>query len=96
MHDSQGHQATTPALRRQRMRPLALLAIAPLALGLIVTGCTAIEDTTDYIGDLFSYVEDDDEVFGSDDVSSGDEPTAQSAKCRARRPPFRVRKSVSS
>ena len=56
------------------MRPLALLAIAPLALGLIVTGCTAVEDTTDYIGDLFSYVEDDDEIFGSDDVSSGDEP----------------------
>lgn len=56
------------------MRPLALLAIAPLALGLIVTGCTAVEDTTDYIGDLFSYVEDDEEIFGSDDVSSGDEP----------------------
>ena len=74
MHDSQGQQAITPTLRRQRMRPLALLAIGPLALGLIVTGCTAVEDTTDYIGDLFSYVEDDDEIFGSDDVSSGDEP----------------------
>ncbi|MDE0203601.1 MAG: hypothetical protein OXK73_14325 [Rhodospirillaceae bacterium] len=56
------------------MRPLALLAIGPIALGLLVTGCSAIEDTTDYIGDLFSHVEDDDEVFGSDDVSGGDEP----------------------
>ena len=74
MHDSQGHQATTPTSRRQRMRPLALLAIAPLALGLIVTGCTAVEDTTDYIGDLFSYVEDDDEIFGDDAVPGADEP----------------------
>ena len=74
MHDSQGHQATTPTSRRQRTRPLALLAIAPLALGFIVTGCTAVEDTTDYIGDLFSQAEGEDEVFGSDDVSSGDEP----------------------
>ena len=73
MHDSQGLQATTPTLRRQRMRPLALLAIAPLALGFIVTGCTAIEDTTDYIGDLFSYVEDDDEIFAGDTVSDGDD-----------------------
>ena len=74
MHDSQGQQTTTPALRRRLMRPLALLAIGPIALGLLITGCTAIEDTTDYIGDLFSHVEDEDEVFGSDDVSSGDEP----------------------
>ena len=74
MHDSQGHQATTPNLRRQRMRPLALLAIGPIALGLLVTGCTAIEDTTDYIGDLFSYVEDDDEIFGDDAVPGADEP----------------------
>ena len=74
MYDSQGHRTLTPAPRRQRMRPLALLAIGPIALGLLVTGCSAIEDTTDYIGDLFSHVEDDDEVFGSDDVSGGDEP----------------------
>ena len=73
MHDSQGHQTITPTLRRQRMRPLALLAIGPLALGRIVTGCTAIEDTTDYIGDLFSYVEDDDEIFAGDAVSDGDD-----------------------
>ena len=73
MYDSQGHRTLTPAPRRQRMRPLALLAIGPIALGLLVTGCSAIEDTTDYIGDLFSHVEDDDEVFGSDDVSGGDE-----------------------
>ena len=73
MYDSQGHRTLTPALRLQRMRPLALLAIGPIALGLLVTGCSAIEDTTDYIGDLFSQVEDDDEVFGSDDVSGGDE-----------------------
>ncbi len=73
MHDSPSQQTTTPTLRRQRMRPLALLAIAPLALGLIVTGCTAVEDTTDYIGDLFSYVEDDDEIFAGDAVSDGDD-----------------------
>ena len=72
MHDSQGQQTTTRSLRRQRMRPLALLAIGPIALGLLVTGCTAVEDTTDYIGDLFSYVEDDDEIFGSDGVSADD------------------------
>ena len=73
MHDSQSQQATTLTPRRQRMRPLALLAIGPLALGLIVTGCTAVEDTTDYIGDLFSYVEDDDEIFAGDAVSDDDD-----------------------
>ncbi len=63
MHDSQSHQTTTRT--RQRMRPLALLAIGPIALGLLVTGCSAIEDTTDYIGDLFSHVEDGDEPYRS-------------------------------
>ena len=87
MHDSQGQQTTTPALRRHRMRPLALLAIGPIALGLLVTGCTAIEDTTDYIGDLFSHVEDDDEVFGSDDVSSGDEPYRSVSDVPSEAPP---------
>ena len=56
------------------MRPLTLLAIGPLALGLLVGGCTAVEDTTDYIGDLFSYVEDDDEIFGDNAIPGGDEP----------------------
>jgi len=74
MHDSQGHRTIAPTLRRQRMRPIALLAIGPLALGLLVTGCTAIEDTTDYIGDLFSSVEGDGEVLASDAVPGGDEP----------------------
>ncbi len=72
MHDSQSHQTTTRT--RQRMRPLALLAIGPIALGLLVTGCSAIEDTTDYIGDLFSHVEDGDEVIAADAVPGGDEP----------------------
>ena len=73
MHNSQAHDTTTRTRKRQRMRPLVLLAIGPIALGLLVTGCTAIEDTTDYIGDLFSHVEDDDEIFG-DDAIPGDEP----------------------
>lgn len=67
-------QTTSQTATRSRMRPLALLALAPLALGLAVGGCSAIEDTTDYIGDLFSYVEDDDEIFGDGAVSGGDEP----------------------
>ena len=72
MHDSQSHQRTTRT--RQRMRPLALLAIGPIALGLLVTGCSAIEDTTDYIGDLFSHVEDSDEVIAAEAVHDSDEP----------------------
>ncbi|MDE0391700.1 MAG: hypothetical protein OXI57_06470 [Rhodospirillales bacterium] len=56
------------------MRPLTLLALGPLAFGLLVGGCSAIEDTTDYIGDLFSYVEDDDAIFGENAVPGGDEP----------------------
>ena len=36
--------------------------------------CTAVEYTTDYIGDLFSYVEDDDEIFGDNAIPGGDEP----------------------
>ena len=87
MHDSQGQQTIEPALRRHRMRPLALLAIGPIALGLLVTGCTAIEDTTDYIGDLFSHVEDDDEVFGSDDVSIGGEPYRSVSEVPSEAPP---------
>ena len=46
----------------------------PSPLGLVVGGCTAVEDTTDYIGDLFSYVEDDDEIFGDNAIPGGDEP----------------------
>ena len=74
MHDSQSHQTTTRTGQRQRMRPLALLAIGPIALGLLVTGCSAIEDTTDYIGDLFSHVEDGNEVIAAEAVHDGDEP----------------------
>ena len=73
MEDDQNTATTAQDQRQRRMRPLALFAIAPIALGLLVTpGCTAIEDTTDYIGDLFSYVEDDDEIFGSDAVPGDD------------------------
>ena len=74
MSQSRDTQTTVQRERRRRLRPLTLLAIGPLALGLLVGGCSAIEDTTDYIGDLFSYVEDDDEIFGEDAVPGGDEP----------------------
>ena len=74
MSQPQSTQTTAQPRRQRYMRPLALLAIGPLALGLLVTGCSAIDDTTDYIGDLFSYVEDDDEIFGDDAVPGGDEP----------------------
>ena len=74
MHHTHDHSSTarTPGLRR--MRPLVLLAIGPIALGLLVTGCSAIEDTTDYIGDLFSAVEGEGEVVAGDAVAGGDEP----------------------
>ena len=70
------HQATqtTAQARRRRMRPLTLLALGPLALGLIVGGCSAIEDTTDYIGDLFSYAEEDEEMRAEGGVPGADEP----------------------
>lgn len=65
---------TTALTRKRRMRPLTLLAIGPLALGLAVGGCSAIEDTTDYIGDLFSYAEDDEEMRAEGGVPGADEP----------------------
>lgn len=74
MHRTQDHPMTTRTRRRHWMRPLTFLAIGPIALGLLVSGCTAIEDTTDYVGDLFSSVEGDNEVFGSDAVPGDDEP----------------------
>lgn len=64
---TQAIQTTAQPSRRHRMRPLTLLALGPLALGLAVGGCSAIEDTGDYIGDLFSHVEDDDAVPGGDE-----------------------------
>ena len=65
---------TTELTRRRRRRPLTLLAIGPLALGLAVGGCSAIEDTTDYIGDLFSYAEEDEEMRADGGVPGADEP----------------------
>ena len=65
---------TTELIRRRRMRPLTLLALGPLALGLAVGGCSAIEDTTDYIGDLFSYAEEDEEMRAEGGVPGADEP----------------------
>ena len=67
MSHPQATHTTAQPRRRRSMRPLTLLALGPLALGLVVGGCSAIEDTTDYIGDVFSYVEDD-------AVPGGDEP----------------------
>ena len=73
MSQPQATQTTARACRR-RMRPLTLLALGPLALGLIVGGCSAIEDTTDYIGDLFSYAEEDEDVRAEGGVPGADEP----------------------
>ena len=87
MHDSQSHQTTTRPRQRQRMRPLALLAIGPIALGLLVTGCSAIEDTTDYIGDLFSHVEDGDEVIAAEAVPGADEPYRSLSEVPSEAPP---------
>ena len=69
MHHTHDQSSTTRTHGLRRMRPLTLLAIGPIALGLLVTGCSAIEDTTDYIGDLFSAVEGEGEV-----VAGSDEP----------------------
>ena len=74
MRHTHDHSSTTQTPGLRRMRPLTLLAIGPIALGLLVTGCSAIEDTTDYIGDLFSAVEGEGEVVASDAVAGGDEP----------------------
>ena len=74
MSQPQANQSTAQPRRQRSMRPLALLALGPLALGLLVGGCSVVDDTTDYIGDLFSYVEDDDEIFADDAVPGGDEP----------------------
>ena len=74
MSQPQATQTTAQPRRRRSMRPLTLLALGPLALGLVVGGCSVIDDTTDYIGDVFSYVEDDDEIFADDAVPGGDEP----------------------
>ena len=74
MFQPQATQTTEQVRRRRGMRPLTFLALGPIALGLVLGGCTAIEDTTDYIGDLFSHVEDDDEIFGEGAVPGGEEP----------------------
>ena len=63
----QAIQTTNQPRRRRSMRTLTLLALGPLALGLLAGGCSAIEDTGDYIGDLFSHVEDDAAVPGGDE-----------------------------
>lgn len=56
------------------MRPRMLLVAGPLALGFLVAGCSVVEDTTDYIGDVFSYIENDETIFGADVVPGGDAP----------------------
>ena len=63
----QAIQTTTQPHRRRPMRTLTLLALGPLALGLLAGGCSAIKDAGDYIGDLFSHVEDDGAVPGGDE-----------------------------
>ena len=88
MSQPQATQTTAQPRRRRSMRPLTLLALGPLALGLVVGGCSAIEDTTDYIGDVFSYVEDDavpggDEPYRSLGEVPGEAPAMSSAEERA-------------
>ena len=67
-------QTSAQTHRQRRTGPLALLVLGPLALGLLVSGCETIEDATDYVGDLFSYVGDDDEIFGDGAVPGADGP----------------------
>lgn len=67
-------QKSAQTHRQRRTGPMALLVLGPLALGLLVSGCETIEDATDYVGDLFSYVEDDDQIFGENAVPGSDEP----------------------
>ena len=74
MHEPTLSQKTEQTDRQRRTGPMALLVLGPLALGLLVSGCETIEDATDYVGDLFSYVEDDDEIFGDGSVPGADGP----------------------
>ena len=59
---------------RLRMRLRALAVAGPLALGLLAAGCSASEDFTDYADDLYSYIEDDEEIFGDHVVPGDDAP----------------------
>ena len=73
--ESAPDRPTIARLRRQRRTtPRALLVLGPMVLAFAVAGCTAIEDTTDYIGDMFSYFEGDEEIFGSGSAPGADEP----------------------
>ena len=74
MNQPHAPRKTAQTEERRRTRPLTLLALAPFALGFLVTGCETINESTDYIGDLFSYVEDDGAIFGDDAVPGADEP----------------------
>ena len=73
MDQPRAPRKTAQTQEQRRTRPLTLLVLAPFALGFLVAGCETIEDTTDYIGDLFSYVEDDDEIFGDGAVPGADQ-----------------------
>lgn len=73
MHQSDSPRKTAQTDRQRRTGPLALLVLGPLVPGLLISGCETIEDATDYVGDLFSYVEDD-EIFGDGAVPGADEP----------------------
>ena len=74
MNQPHAPRKTAQTHRRRRTRPLTLLALTPFALGFLVTGCETIDDSTNYIGDLFSYVEDDDEIFVDGAVPGADDP----------------------
>ena len=60
--------------RQRRSRPRALFVLGPLVLAFALAGCETIDDTTDYIGDMFSYVDEDAEIFGGEAAPGADEP----------------------
>ena len=74
MNQPHAPRKTAQTHSRRRLRPQVLLAITPIVLGLAVSGCETIEETSDYVGDLFSYIENDDEIFSADAVPGADEP----------------------
>lgn len=73
--DSTPDRPMIARLRTQRgIRPRALFLVTPLVLAFALAGCETIDDATDYVGDLFSYVDEDAEVFADGTAPGADEP----------------------
>ena len=63
------------SVRSRRRRGIGpLLAAGPIALALLAGGCSETEDLSDYLADVASYIEDDEEIFGEDVVPGADQP----------------------